>query len=259
VEYGKMSNYSTPAIMLRKLDFGDYDLIVTFLTLKEGKITAIAKSAKKSTKRFGGILELFSVLDVVFGTGRRKGLPVLQEAALKHPFPNIRSSMLKTAYGSYWAELINEWMENGHPEVRLYQLFYHVLKELDAGLTPEGTLSILFQMRFMKMFGFAPNLQGCGTCRNEIENIKETTLMFNPAKGGIFCDRCAPEGGRKMALSKGTVKQLLWIERQNLKQATRIRFDPDTMKAGEELLEAFVPFNLGKDLRSLKFLRQIRK
>ena len=254
-----MSNYSTPAIMLRKMDFGDYDLIVTFLTLKEGKITAIAKSAKKSTKRFGGILERFSVLDVVYGTGRRKGLPVLQEAALKHPFPNIRSSMLKTAYGSYWAELINEWMEDGHPEVRLYQLFYYVLKTLDVGQMPEGALSILFQMRFMKMFGLAPNLHRCGACRTEIENIKEIKVIFIPEKGEIFCDRCASEGGRNMVMTKGTIKQLLWIEKQNFRQASRIRFDPDTMKAGEELLEAFVPFHLGKDLRSLKFLRQIRK
>jgi DNA repair protein RecO (recombination protein O) len=254
-----MSNYSTPAMMLRKKDFGDYDLIITFFTLKEGKITVIAKSAKKSTKRFGGILELFSILDVVYGTGRRKGLPVLQEAALKHPFPGIRSSMLKAAYASYWTELINEWMEDGHAEIRLYQLFYHVLKELDAGPAPEGALSILFQMRFLKMFGLAPNLQSCGTCGMDMDQIKETTVTFNLAKGGIICDQCAAESGRKMALTKGTVKQLLWIEKGDLEQAARIRFDSDTIKAGEELLEAFVPFHLGKDLRSLKFLRQIRK
>jgi len=254
-----MSSYSTPAIMLRKTDFGDYDLIITFFTLKEGKITVIAKSAKKSTKRFGGILELFSALDVVYGTGRRKGLPVLQEAVLKQPFPSIRSSMLKTAYASYWTELINEWMEDGQIEVLLYQLFYHVLKELDAGASSEGALSILFQMRFMKMFGLAPNLQRCGICRVDLENITETTMMFNLAKGGIICDRCAVESGRKFALTKGIVKQLLWIEKENLEQAARIRLDSEAIKVGEELLEAFVPFHLGKDLKSLKFLRQIRK
>jgi DNA repair protein RecO (recombination protein O) len=254
-----MSSYSTPAIMLRKMDFGDYDLIITLFTLKEGKITVIAKSAKKSTKRFGGILELFSILEVVYGTGRRKGLPVLQEAALKQPFPSIRSSMLKAAYASYWTELINEWMEDGHAEIRLYQLFYHVLKELDAGQTPEGALSILFQMRFLKMFGLAPNLQSCGTCRTDMEKVEETTVIFNLTKGAVTCDQCAAGSGRKMTLTKGTVKQLLWIEKGELEQATRIRFDSDTMKAGEELLEAFVPYHLGKDLRSLKFLRQIRK
>ena len=61
-----MSSFSTPAIILRRIDFGDYDLIVTIFTLNKGKISVIAKSAKKSKKRFAGILELFSVLDVKY-------------------------------------------------------------------------------------------------------------------------------------------------------------------------------------------------
>ena len=93
----------------------------------------------------------------------------------------------------------------------------------------------------------------------DMESIKETTVMFNLAKGGIICNRCAVESGRKFVLTKGIVKQLLWIEKENLEQAARIRLDSEAIKVGEELLEAFVPFHLGKDLRSLKFLRQIRK
>ena len=60
-----MSKFSTPAILLRRVDYGDFDVIITFFTLKMGKLTLIAKSAKKSTRRFAGILELFSLLDVV--------------------------------------------------------------------------------------------------------------------------------------------------------------------------------------------------
>jgi DNA repair protein RecO (recombination protein O) len=254
-----MSGYSTPAIVLRKTDFGDYDLIVTFFTLREGKITAIAKSAKKSTKRFGGILEIFSALDVVYSIGRRKGLPVLQEAALTHPFPSIRSSMIKTAYASYWAELINEWMEDGQADIRLYHLFHHVLKELNAGRASEGVLSILFQMRFMKMFGFGPNLQKCGTCLNKMDNIKETNVMFNLEKGSIVCDRCAGGSGHKIVLTKGTVKQVLWMEKGDLVKAVRVRFSPDALREGLKLLETFVPYHVGKEPRSLKFLKQIRK
>jgi len=56
---------STPAILLRRIDYGDYDLIITLLTFDAGKISVIAKSAKKSIKRFSGVLELFSVLNVI--------------------------------------------------------------------------------------------------------------------------------------------------------------------------------------------------
>jgi DNA repair protein RecO (recombination protein O) len=72
-----MPVFSTPAILLRRMDYGDFDVIITFFTLRKGKLTVIAKSAKKSTKRFAGILELFSILEVVAGGGRGKGMPVL--------------------------------------------------------------------------------------------------------------------------------------------------------------------------------------
>ncbi|MGD2151009.1 MAG: DNA repair protein RecO, partial [Desulfobacterales bacterium] len=180
-----MSSFSTPAIMLRRIDFGDYDLIITFFTLNKGKISVIAKSAKKSTKRFAGILELFSVLDVVYSIGRGKGLPILQEATLKHAFSNIRSKIIKTAYASYWAELINQWMEEGQKQVRLFQLFRHVLSELDLDHTSEEALSILFQIRFMTIAGLGPNLKQCSICQAEIEKMKEYRIKFDLSKGGI--------------------------------------------------------------------------
>jgi DNA repair protein RecO (recombination protein O) len=154
-----MSSFSTPAIMLRRIDFGDYDFIITFLTLNSGKVSVIAKSAKKSKKRFSGILELFYALDIVLGAGRGKGLPVLQEASLRHPFYRIRENITKTAYASYWAELINEWMENHVKNIKLYYLFQCVLYELDLGRMPEEVLSILFQIKLISMSGFYPNLR----------------------------------------------------------------------------------------------------
>jgi DNA repair protein RecO (recombination protein O) len=254
-----MSSYSTPAIVLRKVDFGDYDLVITFFTLQEGKITAIAKSAKKSTKRFAGILELFSALNVVYSTGRRKGLPVLQEATLKYPFSSIRTSMLKTAYASYWAQLINEWMESGQKQVEIYELFQYILRKLDSCQTSEAALSILFQMKFITLSGLAPNLGQCSICHIEVEKIKETRVQFDFAKGGILCDGCASKTSRKTFLSKGIIKQLLWIEKGDLVKAVRVRFSSDALKEGSEFLETFVPYHLGKEPRSLKFLQQIRK
>jgi len=147
-----MSSFSTSAIMLRRIDFGDYDLIITFFTRDRGKVSVIAKSAKKSIKRFSGILERFSALRIVCTTGRGKGLPVLQEASMLKPFENIRTDIKKTAYASYWTELIDEWMEKNAKNVQAYHLLEYVLSELDSGSASLEALSILFQMRFMALF-----------------------------------------------------------------------------------------------------------
>lgn len=249
---------STPAILLRRIDYGDYDLIITLFTFDEGKISVIAKSAKKSTKRFSGVLEIFSVLNVVYRTSQRKGLPVLQAAALKHPFQHIRENIKKTAYASYWAELINQWLEEGEKQIQLYLLFQQVLEKLDQDHLPEETLSILFQMRFMKLSGFYPNLEHCSVCRMEMEKMRKNRVTFDLVKGGLLCEKCTSGSLNKRSLSKGTIKQLRWLESGDWTKAERIRFSPPAIQEGQELLEAFVPYHLGKEPRSLKFLRRLR-
>lgn len=260
-----MITFSTSAIMLRRVDFGDYDLILTFLTLDRGKISAIAKSAKKSKKRFPGVLELFSVSEVV--CSRSRGLPVLQEAVLKQPFIKIRSDIKKTAYASYWAELTNEWTEAGESQIQLYHLLYYVLGELDTGNIPKEALSILFQMRFMILSGFYPNLSHCGICGIGTESMEKNRMIFDLARGELLCEKCVllsvpdfgPVAPIRTYLSKGTVKQLLWVGNGDLKKAGRVRFSPQSLREGLAFLEAFVPYHLGKTPRSLGFLRQIRK
>ena len=256
--YEPMKSFSTPAILLRRIDFGDYDLILSLFTLNEGKVSVIAKSAKKSTKRFSGILELFSILAVVCSSGRGKGLPVLQEASLEEPFFRIRADIRKTAYASYWVELINEWMEAGVRHDGIYHLLLQVLRELDQGNATAAELSILFQVRFMSMSGFCPDLTQCTLCRVEIEKLNQSRMVFDFIKGGLICDKCASGAKGRMYLSKGTIKQLLWIERGELSRAKRIRFAPQGLREATDILEAFVPYHLGKKPKSLKFLNQIR-
>ena len=202
--------------------------------------------------------EQVSVLDIVYGSARGKGLPVLKEAMLKQPFLKIRADIKKTAYASYWAELINEWMEKGEKQIKLYHLLKYVLGELDFDHTPEAVLSILFEMRFMSISGHSPNLRQCSACKTSLEGIKKAKIICDLARGGIVCHNCSQNFSGRIALSKGTIKQLLWIEKQDLIKAKRIRFTPQASMEGIRFLEAFVPYHLGKEPRSLKFLRQIR-
>ena len=254
-----MPVFSTPAILLRRLDYGDFDLILTFLSLERGKISLIAKSAKKSTKRFAGILELFSLMEVVAGTGKGRGLAVLQEAALKSPFSTIRNDIRKTAYASYWCELLYKWVEENQKQAPLYYLLKHVLSQLDGGAPAAAEISIFFQLRLLNISGHGPSLRQCGRCRKNLETIECNPVVFDIAKGAILCDGCASGVGGRIRLSKGTIKQLLWVESGDLKKASRVRFGAQAIKEGLEFLEAFVPYIMGMQPQSLKFLRQIRK
>lgn len=254
-----MSTFTTPAILLRRVDYGDYDLIITFFSLNRGKISAIAKSAKKSAKRFSGVLELFSVMEIGCREPRMPGLPVLEEATLQQPFPGIRRDIQKTAYASYWVELVQGWMEENQKQVRLYRLLEYALQQIDGETMPKEGLSILFQMRFLQLCGLAPNLMACSGCRSPISHIPGRSLTVDSSRGGILCERCAGETPRRIHLSKGTLKQLIWVEGGTLARAGRIRFTPQAIGEAQLFLEDFVPFHLGQKPRSLAFLQKLRK
>ncbi len=245
--------------MLRRVNYGDYDLICTFFSLHKGKIALIAKSAKKSKKRFSGVLEPYCVLDIVYKCGRERGLPVLQEAAVSKPFSKIRTSITKTAYAAFMAELIHEHMEKKAARASVFNLYQYVLEALDRETLTEEAASILFQMRFMALSGFCPNLTHCLSCGRRVEEMPRPQVVFDLEKGGVVCMDCSTAGTGRVRLSMGTLKQLLWLEHSSIATAARIRFSPTALKEGLTFLEAFVPFHLGKELKSLRFLQQLRR
>lgn len=61
-----------------------------------------------------------------------------------------------------------------------------------------------------------------------------------------------------MPLSRGTAKQLIWIQQRDLEKALRLQFSEQALAEGQALCEAFAPYHLGKEPKSLKFLRQMR-
>lgn len=245
--------------MLRRVDYGDADLIITFFTKGNGKTTAIAKSAKKSRKRFGGVLDHFSILQVVIDGGKGGRLPILKEATLEQPFYSIRTSIKKTAYASYWAELIQNWLQEDVDQAPLFELFRYILDQLDNDGAPEEVLSIFFQIRFAAIAGIFPNLVQCNGCNSPIEKIKSPVLTFDLERGCIICDKCkCSVSSKTMKLTKGLVKQLLWLGNNHPECVKRIRFSLQSLNEGLGFMETFMPYHLGKVPRSLYFLRRIR-
>lgn len=254
-----MSGFSTPAVVLRRIEHGDYDLIVTLLSLEKGKIPVIAKNAKKSRKRFPGLLEPFTVLDVVCRAARGGAMPVLHEASMRNPFADIRGDVIKTLYASYWSELINNWLEEWKPQKRIYRLLEYALAGLDHSLAGPAEMSIIFQVRFLTIAGLAPEMKACVVCRTPLDRLAPGILIFDLEKGGIVCNGCAAEDDRpRLHISRGTAKQLAWIQESPIDAIQRLRFNGDALREGQAAMEAFVPYHLGRVPRSLRILRRMR-
>ena len=261
-----MLDFSSDAVLLRRIEYGDYDYIITFLSETMGKISVIAKNAKKSIRRFQGSLDLFSAMNiqVSFPKKKKDALPVLVNVDLIDPFEKIRTDVEKTGYASYWMEIITFYLEDQKSQPGLFKLLLFSLDALNSGVISKQVINLLFQIRFMSISGFAPDLKNCGVCRMPIDKTGAKNghgkVIFDVKNGRLVCDKCMKRAViNNVAVSKGTLKQLAWINDNEITKAGRIKFSSLAVKEGETLLQAFIPFHIGREFKSLMFLNRIKR
>ena len=100
-------NFRTPALVLRRQDFGEADRLLTLLTPQHGKLRAIAKGARKPAARKSGHVELFALVDMLLARGRE--LYIVVQAELQEPFLPLRENLVRSSYASYLAELMDRF------------------------------------------------------------------------------------------------------------------------------------------------------
>jgi DNA repair protein RecO (recombination protein O) len=258
-----MQDFSSDALLLRRIEYGDYDYIITFLSETSGKISVIAKNAKKSIRRFQGSLDLFSEVNihVSFPKKKKDALPILTSVDLVDPFENIRIDVEKTGYAGYWTEILNFFLEEQKPQKRLYELLLFSLDALNEGLISKQVINLLFQIRFMSISGFAPDLAKCGICGTLIDETgsAQKKVIFDIQNGRLICDKCTNKAtANSIRISKGTLKQLSWINENEITKAGRIKFSNLAIIEGEAFLQAFIPFHIGRNFKSLGFLKRVK-
>jgi DNA repair protein RecO (recombination protein O) len=216
-----MSGFSTNAILLKKIEYGDHDFIISFLTRSNGKISVIAKNAKQSIKRFSGAFDLFCMYNIncTYPKKKKDGLIILAQTDLEQGFVNIRSDIFKTAYASFWVELVHLWLEEGRVQTDLYDLLEFSLGAINEDTISREILSLLFQIRFMSISGFSPNIEHCGKCGILLDQIKQKNVRFDFSEGRIICQNCinkrsnAPENRLILCFAFLAITEILPLDR----------------------------------------------
>lgn len=247
-----MSETATPAILLRRRPYGDANLVVTLLTADQGKRTFLARSARRSVRRFAGCLDPFSLLRIVTGRGKG-GLDELREATLDRAFPGLRTDPYRMALASLWTEMVEGWLEPVVPQPPLFDLFRTALDHLEAERIPAERVHLIFQLRFLNLAGLAPDLFYCRGCGQPLEG---GALFADIPAGGFRCARCGDSAGRESPLPSGLLPRLRRMARPKSEGPPS---DASADAPAARLLEQFIAHHLGRTPRSLAFLRNLRK
>jgi DNA repair protein RecO (recombination protein O) len=144
------------AIVLRAIKHGETSKIVTLYTRSFGKVNVIAKGARDMKSKFGGALEMFARVSVVFYKKERAeaGLYLLSKAELIDPHRGILSDLDRIESATSVCELILRAIHDEEEHSEIFDLLSATLSEIVKGSTSPILMQFEFYLEFLKTMGF---------------------------------------------------------------------------------------------------------
>ena len=177
-----MALRETEAIVLRTYPLREADLLVTLFTRLEGKVHGVARSAKKSKRRFGGALEPLTYVRAFYDVRERRELARLDSCeVLESPLASEVSYARVVALG-HIAELLDELLPDHEANDAIFRLTLSVLSVLDG---PEIWMPVTyFDLWLTRLVGFLPELTECVVCGRSLNGDR---AYFHALADGLMC------------------------------------------------------------------------
>ncbi len=255
------------AIVLRWVPFEDRHKIVTLLTEKYGKISALARNSIHS-KRYGGALEPFAASDLIFVERHGADLYRIEQATIRKCFDHLFNDFERFSLAS----LLNEIMLRIAPERQvcsdLFRLHSNALSILNEMKEPGSELFLLnlYLAKILQWSGSQPRLQNCQGCGLSLDVLPaQCTIHCLISDAGWVCDDCRSlkthhvQNLKLLKITGLALKDLHQGISLPLRQAvTVLRASPQEHRALYLFLEALFIYHLPgfgeKPLKSLRFL-----
>src|SRR5438876_5434466 len=144
-------------IILRTRPLTETSLIVHWLTAGLGRISTVAKGARRTQSPFRGKLDLFYLADFSFARSRRSDLHTLREVSLRDTRQPIRNEVKLLQQASYATALIEQTTETETPLPGLFQMLSEFL---DAVATEKAPLNLVFafELKLLNELGLTPDV-----------------------------------------------------------------------------------------------------
>ncbi len=225
----------TIGFILRAIKFRESDLILTVLSRDYGKISLIAKGARRTESKFGAALDLLTLSELVFYDA--ENLKLLKEASIIEDYRAIKSDYERLTLALQTAHLLNQLVEEHHPDRVVFEFLRDFLKDLGS-LQNLDLAAIAVKLKLMRALGIAPRMSSCARGRHRITE----EFWFSPQSGGFVCTACHQAGDTR--LSPRLAQNLKMILGLSWDKLDRLTLNEDEITLAHRLLDEFISFHL---------------
>lgn len=238
-------------IVLRSMDYGEGNKIIGLYTRELGKVSVMARGAKKVRSRLGAVTQLFTYGDFVFFKSGQMG--TLNSGEIIEPFNKLRENLYMSAYASYLVELVDRMVSEEDASAFLFEQLKAGLEAIHQG-KDLAVIAHLFEMKILAMAGYAPELEVCVSCGNV-----PSAAHFSAMLGGILCERCAWKDRSAVPITARTLKLIRLFKGLDLRRLGNINVKQDTKNELKACMQAYMDTHVGIRFKSRSFIEQMEK
>lgn len=247
-----MGLLKTSGIVIKQVNFGEADKILTILTKEHGKIQAVARGARKTKNPFLASTQLFCYSDFVCYQG--KSMIYINQAELREAFYDLRTNLENLTYASYILELTNVATQEHQREEKFFLLLAHTLKHITYSKKIDiNLITLTFQVKLIALSGYAPHLEDCVSCGHPLnKKIKMSSKM-----GGPLCPQCFHFDPYAMGLNQEGRGALFFVLHKPLSKLDQLEISKATIKRLIKIMNTYISNYFEKIFYSLDFLNII--
>lgn len=245
-------SFRTRAVVLRRVEYGEADLILTLLTPNYGKLSAIAKSARKPGTKSSGHVELYSLIDILLGHG--SNLHIVTQVELINPYLSLGNDLERMTYASHFVELIDRFSVDDQENRQAFELLTQALGWLCEPDTDLRLTARYFELRLLIVMGYGPSLFNCIVSGEPLDAVDH---FYSVSDGGVVHHDHAESMPGLIPLPLGAFKVLRHFSRYRWEKAKGLDLQPSTYIVLERVLHGTIAYLLERNLQSIAFLRRI--
>lgn len=238
-------------IVIRQVNYGDYDKMLTVLTESMGKISVSARGVRSMKSKNRAATELLCYSEFVL-TGPKGEVYNLSQAECVESFYKIRDDCVALALGIYMADIAGHLApEDMAVTIRLLLNSLYML----ANEKPDcNYMKLLYDLKLLSAAGFTPETDECVNCQSETG-----PFAFSALSGGVLCRKCAmsaglrPSDGRALGLMSYILKSPL------TKGLYKLNPDGETVSKALKMTEAFIAFHIRDEIKTLDYYKKLVK
>ena len=250
-----MPSYNATALVLHRHDLGEYDRILTLFTREKGKISAVAKGARRASSSMSGATELFIKARLHLAVARN--LDIVTQCEIDSTFVALRGDLQRLARATYFCELLDRLTgdRDDASSEELFDLTIGALLLLQrTGDYPDAVVHA-YELQLLGTLGYAPVVDRCVVCGAPLP-VKGAG--FSPGQGGLVCAADRSRAGDASLMSHESVLALQSLQTGDPHAILAIRPSPQTAAEVAKALRWFVRLRSDRPLKSGDFLDQLR-